>query len=123
MSATQATSYSLKYNVSGANGASTTITAATLIADAAAGPLKTLLQSVNAGLTVPGVPSGWTSLGTSKQLSVYFTPTSDSGASGGSASVAFTSSPSNNIKAVFVAAGGDTIAGVIEIRFYPSNVA
>jgi hypothetical protein len=122
MAATQASANALKYIFAGTNGNVLTISAAQLIADAAAGSLKEFLIQANAGIAVPGAPAGWANLAQARQLSVYSTLTADSGTSGGSAFVAFSSSPSKSLTVTLVAAGGDSITVLVEIRFHPSSL-
>ena len=111
-----ATPYSLKLSLGGGAGTATR-SATQLIADCVAGPLKTLLTEVNAGLTMPGVPSGWTSLTSANQFSLYTNNTSASGADTVAAS--FTSGP-NALSGVLQT--GAAVA-IIELRFHPSSIA
>ena len=110
-----ATPYSLKYSLGGGAGTATR-TATQILGDCVAGPLKTLLTEVNSGLTIPGVPSGWTSLTSANQFSLYFMPTSATG--NDTAAVSFTSGP--NALTGTLQAGN--VSGIVELRYHPSSM-
>jgi hypothetical protein len=108
----------LKYAYAATAGSlAITLTAAQLIADCSAGPLKDLLQRANGGITTVT----WANLLNSKALSIYLLPHGTSGGVFGDtvALVNFQAAP--NVLAVNTnaAAGVD---GMIEIRYYPSQV-
>lgn len=113
-----ASQHSLKYFYTGSGSTTTTVTAAQMIADCAAGPLKDLLQRVNAGIT----STTWPNLAASKALSVYVT---QNGTSGGGTSVgpfvSFAAGPPNTLTTFLNSADG-TVNGIIEIRYFPTQV-
>ncbi|HEV3059584.1 MAG TPA: hypothetical protein VGY48_15145 [Vicinamibacterales bacterium] len=113
-----ASPYALKYFLNGGAG-SATRSATQMIADCAAGPLKTLLQEVNAGLTPLGT-NGWTNLANSVPLSIYVTPLSV-GAAGDCGACGFTGGPNGITGSIQV--GNGATSYLVEIRFYPSSVA
>ncbi len=98
-----ATPYSLQYIYTG-GGSADSLTAATLIADCAAGPLKTFLTQANAYGT-------WISAAFSKVIRVY--GTQETGAAANITSVLFTTGGSNGLQ---VASAGVCTA-LIEIVF------
>lgn len=113
-----ASQHSLKYAYSGSGSTTTNVTAAQMIADCAAGPLKDLLQRVNSGITA----TTWGNLTSSKSLSLYVT---QNGTSGGGTSVGpFVSlSPGTpNVLATFLNSADGTVNGTIELRYFPTQV-
>jgi hypothetical protein len=113
-----ASQHSLKYSYTGSGAFTTVVTAAQLIADCAAGPLKDLLQRANAGITTVT----WGNLGTSKALSIYVT---QNGTSGGGTSVGpFVSLAAGvpNELSTFLNSADGTVNGTIELRYHPSQV-
>lgn len=114
-----ASQHSLKYTYAGAGSFTTTVSAAQMISDCAAGPLKDLLNRVNTGIT----SVTWANLLTSKAISLYVVAQGTSGVSASAAVplVVFSIAPPNSLS-VFISSGADTVNGMIEIRYHPSQV-
>jgi hypothetical protein len=113
-----ASQHSLKYFYTGSGSTTTNVTAAQMIADAAAGPLKDLLQRANAGITT----TTWANLAASKSLSVYVT---QNGTSGGGTSVGpfvALSAGTPNVLSTFLNSADGTVNGIIELRYFPTQV-
>lgn len=114
-----ASQHMLRYTFVGTGSITLTVTAAQMLLDCAAGPLKDLLNRVNTG--VAGVT--WGNLLNSKAISLYVV---SAGTSGGTASaavplVSFQAGTPNTLTA-FLSAGGDTVNGTIEVRYNHSLV-
>lgn len=114
-----ASQHSLKYTYSGTGSFTVNVAASQMISDAAAGPLKDLLNRVNTGIT----SVTWGNLLASKSISLYVVSQGTSGATASAAVplVAFIAG-SPNALSVFITAGGDTVNGTIEVRYYPTQV-
>jgi hypothetical protein len=115
-----ATPYCLKYTWLGTGTDIGAKTAAQLIADCAAGPLKQLLTQVNAGLNAGVTGLTWATLAHSALLSVYLMLEATSGTTTNEISSAFTSGP--NTFSINIAVGANTENGYIEIRYFPSSI-
>ena len=115
-----ATPSSLKYTWLGTGNDIGTKTASQLIADCAAGPLKSLLTQVNGGLNAGVSGLNWAGLLHSSLISVYIILEGSSGALSNEIAAAFNSGA--NRFDFFCNIGGSTENGTIEIRYIPSSV-
>jgi hypothetical protein len=115
-----ATPYCLKYTWLGTGNDSGSKTAAQLIADCAAGPLKELLTQVSGGLNAGVTGLNWAGLMHSALVSVYVIVEASSGALSSEIGAAFNSGA--NRFDFFCNIGVSTENGTIEIRYWPSAV-
>lgn len=114
-----ASQHLLKYTYQGSQGNFTAnVTAAQMISDAAAGPLKDLLNRVNTGIT----STTWGNLVSSKSLSLYVTQNGTSGSGSAPLPVVTLSAGTPNILNVLMNSSDGAINGTIELRYHPSQV-